>query len=331
MNRLSIALQLLRTAFRNGGRALIGNLWSADNTKVLAYELARQRSTEMGLARAPLAAPPAGGAPLASMVCTSTDWKSEWLPYWASQLGLQPALHRKIWEFAFITQALHGRNMLRNGRSGLGFGCGKEPLASLFAARGCEVLATDLPAGDARSRSWTRGEQHADSLQNIWMPSLCPAATAERNLRFEPVDMNRVPPELHGRFDFCWSACALEHLGSIRNGLRFIRESTRCLRPGGVAVHTTELNLDSGRTLDDHPTVLFHPAHFEQLSEDLASEHVHLEPIVERPGDPFLDAYVDTPPYPNPSSVGSTLSTLHLRLLVASFRTTSVGLVLTRA
>lgn len=274
--------------------------------------------------------PPHGGRSLGSKVCTSSDWRSEWLPYWAAQMNLKPALHRKIWELAFIAQVLYERDMLHAGRQGLGFGCGKEPLASLFAARGCSVLATDLAADDSRSRSWTQGDQHAHSIDTVWMPSLCSAADAASNLKFMPVDMNDVPESLMRRFDFCWSACALEHLGSIANGLRFIRQSARTLTPGGVAVHTTEWNLDEERTLDNHPTVLFQQKHFDQLATELAADRVELAPVVRGPEDPFLDSYIDTPPYPDPGLVGGTLNMLHLRLLVASFRTTSVGLVLTR-
>lgn len=328
MNKIRVAVDLLQATLRRGRRSVLA-LWSTENIKVIAYELARQRLAAVPIESKAMA-PPGPGPLLSSKVCTSSDWHSEWLPYWAAQMQLKPALHRKIWEFAFIAQALHERDMLRGGRRGLGFGCGKEPLASLFAARDCSVLATDLSAQDMRSQSWTRGEQHAQSIENVWIPSLCAQELAERNLSFRPVDMNDIPDDLAGGFDFCWSACALEHLGSIENGLRFIRRSTRVLAPGGVAVHTTELNLEDGRTLDNHPTVLFEQRHFDQLAEELAAENVHLAPLVWGPEDPFLDSYIDTPPYPDPGKVGSTLSMLHLRLMVASFRTTSVGLILSK-
>ena len=56
--------------------------------------------------------------------------------------------------------------------------------------------------------------------------------------------MRNLPTHLLS-FEFTWSSCALEHLGSLRAGLDFIVESMRCLRPGGIAVHTTEFNLIS--------------------------------------------------------------------------------------
>ena len=54
-------------------------------------------------------------------------------------------LHRKMWEWLFIAEALRERGMLAAGRSGLGFGVGQEPLVALFAAAGCDVVATDQP------------------------------------------------------------------------------------------------------------------------------------------------------------------------------------------
>lgn len=330
MNRISTVISILRSMATPASRP-VWALLSAENVKAVAYEIARQRlEAAYSDDRLPYRKP-APRESLPSLVCLSTDWFSDWLPYWAEKMHMQPALHRKIWEFAFIAQVLYGNDLLRTGRRGVGFGCGREPLASFFAAQGCSVLATDLSAHDSRSRNWSCGDQHADSVENVWVRSLCSEEAARRNLRFQSADMNDVPEELHGRFDFCWSSCALEHLGSIENGLRFIRHSARCLKLGGIAVHTTEYNLEAGRKLDNHPTVLFQRSDLDRLAMDLAEEGVQLQPIVERGGDAFLDGYVDTPPYPNPNSVGSTLSMLHLRLVVASFRTTSVGLVMRRS
>ena len=54
--------------------------------------------------------------------------------------------------------------------------------------------------------------------------------------------MNAVPDDL-GRFDLVWSSCALEHLGTPQAGLDFIMRTLDLLEPGGLAVHTTELEL----------------------------------------------------------------------------------------
>ena len=51
--------------------------------------------------------------------------------------------------------------------------------------------------------------------------------------------MRDLPDDL-GSFDFIWSSCSFEHLGSLGEGERFVLEALRFLKPGGVAVHTTE-------------------------------------------------------------------------------------------
>ena len=307
-------------------RQFYGYLAAPENVKTVAYELARLRCEERGVT-ADGRDSPFPEIELPSLVCSSVDWATPWLPYWAARCGMKPAMHRKLWEFAYIAQALRGSGVLRPGSRGLGFGCGKEPLASLFVAEGCDILATDLASAEAVAKGWSGGEQHAASLQSVWMPSLCSRAEADARLTFRAVDMNAIPSDLDGAFDFCWSSCALEHLGSIEQGLAFIERSARCLRPGGVGVHTTEFNADPGETIDHGPTVLFQEPHFARLATRLAEQGVEMRPILPRAGDPFLDGYVDVPPYPSPSEVGTTLSVLHLRLLIAAHRSTSIGIV----
>ena len=308
-------------------RRVYSHLLNPQNVKVVAYELARQRCKREGARLDGNAVrPPADVLP--SLVCLSRDWESDWLPYWAGCLGMQPAYHRKLWEFAYIAQVLSEAGLLRAGTKGLGFGCGKEPLASLFAHAGSDVVATDLESADSRAKAWSGGEQHADSIEDVWMPDLCSRDEAAAHLQYRSVDMNSLPADLDRSFDYCWSSCALEHLGSIENGLRFIEASARCLRAGGVAVHTTEYNVDPGPTRETGATVLFQAHHFAELQRRLAGDGVEMRPIVAREGDPFMDGYVDVPPYPDPSQVGSTLSVLHLRLLIGAHRSSSIGVAM---
>ncbi len=91
-------------------------------------------------------------------------------------------------------------------------------------------------------------------MANLNDRHLCDRQQFNRFVEFREVDMNTVPDDLAG-YDFCWSACALEHLGSLDNGIKFIRRSLACLAPGGVAVHTTEFNTssDEDTLLRGHP------------------------------------------------------------------------------
>mgnify|MGYP005869253905 CR=1 FL=1 len=136
--------------------------------------------------------------------------------------------------------------MLAPGRRALGFAVGREWLPAFFAGLGIEVLATDLDPEDARARAWIETGQHAPAGDKLFQPHLVGEEAFARLVRHRAVDMNAIPEDLkRGRFDFLWSVCSLEHLGSLERGEDFVVEAMRCLRPGGVAVHTTEFNLDA--------------------------------------------------------------------------------------
>ena len=77
------------------------------------------------------------------------------------------------------------------------------------------------------------------------------------------MDRNAIDADLEGQDDLVWSASAFEHLGSFMHGLEFVINSVKCLKPGGVAVHTTEFNCSSDAdTLDNASTVLFRKRDF---------------------------------------------------------------------
>ncbi|MFC7691392.1 tetratricopeptide repeat protein [Paeniroseomonas aquatica] len=179
-----------------------------------------------------------------SQLCTAGQLAEPAYAAWCGRFALQPTQHRKPWEFCYIGAALEAAGLLREGSLGLGFGCGQEPLPSYFAARGVAVTATDAPAEVVADQGWQSTNDHAAGLDAVHRPELVSAVEFRRLVRFGAVDMNRIPDGLAG-FDFCWSACALEHLGSLRAGLDFIVASLGTLRPGGVAVHTTDFNLSS--------------------------------------------------------------------------------------
>ena len=81
-------------------------------------------------------------------------------------------------------------------------------------------------------------------------------------------------------FDFCWSCCALEHLGSLSAGLRFIERSLDTLRPGGWAVHTTEFNLFSdAATVERGATVLYRQRDLKWLVEHLQRQGHQSAPL----------------------------------------------------
>jgi len=265
---------------------------------------------------------PAASSPLNCRACTRRDIDSPIFRYWAERLGLRPGgLHRKAWEWCFITQALYERNVLAAGSRGLGFAVGQEPLTSLFIGMGCEVLATDLDFEHANDEGWVEGNQHAAGLDQLNKYGLCSPELFRARATFRHVDMRAVPEDL-SNFDFLWSSCAIEHLGNLQSGLDFVADSLKCLRPGGIAVHTTEFNVDSDtKTVETGHDVIYRKRDFLKLAAELNDHGHHVESFDFDTGDSDADRYVDEAPF---------TGKVHLKLRIGGFASTSFGLIIRR-
>lgn len=254
-------------------------------------------------------------------VCRQASFEEPYFAYWAARLGEGLRYHRKLWEFVFVAQTLWERGAVVAGAKGLGFGVGLEPLAAFFASQECEVVGTDMSPEIAQEVGWIATNEHAHGKEALRRPWVCPDALFDRNVSFLECDMNAIPDDLTG-FDFCWSACALEHLGSIEKGLDFIVRSVECLKPGGWAIHTTELNLSSNDdTVDNMDTVLFRRRDLEELAARLTAMGHYVAPFDLDPGVDPLDTYIDVPPYRVEP---------HLKLALWGYSITSVGLIIRR-
>ena len=254
-----------------------------------------------------------------SQLCTENQFLEPLHSELCEMMGTNPShLHRKIWEFTWIAAVLRKSGLLRRGNKGLGFGVGQEPLPVFFARHGVEILATDAPNAAIEGHGWETTGQHASSLEPLRRPQLLDNNQFDKLVSFRPADMNNISGDLKG-FDFCWSACCFEHLGSIEHGLTFVEQSLKTLRPGGLAIHTTEFNLSSNDATFEHPSLcLFRKRDIEALYDRLISAGHKPWPLNFHPGTGPADAYIDLPPYGLP----------HLKLEVASYATTSIGLVI---
>lgn len=233
---------------------------------------------------------------LKSCPCTQAQLESEALQQWVPRLKEKPALHRKLWEYCYICQALSERDMLRPGRRGLGFAVGREPLSSLFASLGCEIVATDLSAEAGQKSGWAMFQQHAVGLEAINERGICPPELFRQRVSFRPVDMRYIPSDLRD-FDFVWSSCSFEHLGSLRQGADFIYAMTRCLKPGGVAVHTTEFNVLSNTHTRDHTgSNVYRRRDLEEMARRLRRDGHQIELDFDL-GDQPADWQIGRPPY----------------------------------
>ena len=260
---------------------------------------------------------------LRSSLCTEHQLGCPAFRYWAQQIRQDWCLHRKLWEFCFVLQALYERDMLRQGRRGLGFAVGSEPLPDLMASLGCQIMATDLDAQDSRSQVWEATGQLAAGLQGLNVRQICPPELFSQRVSFRAVDMNHIPADLR-EFDFSWSSCSFEHCGSIELGARFLREQMKCLKPGGVAVHTTEYNLSSvSQTISRGTTVIFRRGDIEQLIRQLQADGHSVEPLQLDPGNSTDDFAIDFFPYSDEP---------HLKLeLFGQYISTSVALIIRKA
>jgi len=252
-----------------------------------------------------------------STLCTQNQFMIPEHVFWSKQIKEEPSWNRKQWEYYFICQALWERDMLKRDRRGCGFGVGKEPLPALFANFGCKIVATDAPPSETIIELWEKTGQFARSLEDLNVRGIAPKEVFERNVSFQAVDMNSIPSDLMD-FDFIWSTSALEHLGSLSKAIQFLVNSSRCLKPGGVAVHTTEFNVSSNdKTIESGSLVLFRRKDIEEVGAKLKEIGCEMLPVNFDHGEGVLDKFVGMPPYDLPN----------LKMVIGEFVTTSIALI----
>ncbi len=298
------------------------------NIKNMGYEIARRLARELPQ-RDDLSRVHVG---LASKPSTQADLESDWAAYWANCLRMPVFFHRKLWEYVYVLQALHEYDCLAPGKRGLGFGCGEEPIPSFLASEGVQVLVTDLPPENEAAKIWSGTKEYTNTIEKAYRAELVDRTTFDANVKLQYLDMNAIPDNVTN-YDFCWSICALEHLGSLHKGLDFIENSLKTLKSGGVAVHTTEFNfMNDDETIDDWVTVLYQRRHFEQLAADLTAKGHEVAPLDFNIGAQPMDQFIDIPPYVNdwPDILKEqwTTDAPHLKLAIDGFASTCFGLII---
>lgn len=256
---------------------------------------------------------------IASQVATTAQCFEPIYKEWCSIMHARARMHRKQWEFVYILEALRQTGCLANGKTGLGFGCGQEPMPAVLAKKGCNIIATDLDFDSAYKNGWVATQQHAATLEALNSFGVCSSDIFQQRVSFKVVNMNDIPHDLRG-FDFLWSSCALEHLGSLEHGITFIHNAMKCLKPGGIAVHTTEFNVSSDdETVDTPNLAIYRKKDILRLKEELQKNGHALFPLNFCPGTLPIDDHVDTPPYQ---------STQSIKIQIQKFTVTSIGLII---
>lgn len=233
--------------------------------------------------------------------------------------------NRKVWEWAYIAQCASESGVLQAGRRALGFGVGTEPLPALFASRGMEVIATDQPVESGQH--WADTGELMGDRDGLARPHLIDGASFDQLVLTKRIDMNAVPDNL-GAFDLIWSSCVIEHLGSPRLGLDFVRNSCRMLQPGGIAVHTTELELTPrSETADYGHCAVYRPADLRALAETLQADGLECVLNLTVPMDTAADRWISLVTQPNAKDLPDQA---HLKLVLGDSVSTSFALVVRR-
>lgn len=252
-------------------------------------------------------------------LCKAQDFHSKWYKWWCSELNEAPRFHRKQWEFVYNMQALWERGCIMPGKRGLVFAVGTEPAPSIFAKYGCDILATDILPEKGVEKGWITDNQLCFGLESLNTRKLCNDVVLKERVQYRPVDMNDIPDDLLG-FDFNWSSCAFEHLGSIEKGLMFLKNQLKTLKPGGWSVHTTEFNISSNDETQDHnDTVIFRQRDIEHIVNELRKEGHFVEEIDFSIGGLPEDYQVDVSPH---------RQEVHVKLQVGRFVVTSLGIII---
>jgi hypothetical protein len=214
--------------------------------------------------------------------CSISKW-SDYEKSWFEEL-LVDTNHikepkRKQWEYMSLVQALKERDLLKAERKGLAFGVGKEWTVSYFASKGCQVTATDMFPDNIKVGNWNTSDQWCEEVEDLYFKNFVGEDDFKELVDFKNVDMNYIPTDLRG-YDFCWSLCALEHLGSSENGINFILNSVECLNPGGWAFHTTEFDIDpDSPKYETQDNVFYKEDDIKDLQERVNSRGWYMEPI----------------------------------------------------
>lgn len=230
--------------------------------------------------------------------------------------------HRKLWEWIFVIHHLLESGVVTPGSKGLVFGVGSERLPAVFAGMGAKIVATDAPIDIGEKKGWKDTGQHISNLSQIRYTEITDGDVFDSNVSYQTCDMNDIQAGLSG-FDFNWSSCCFEHLGSLEAGMQFVINAVeKTLRVGGVAVHTTEFNLSSNDdTIEEGDTVIYRRRDIEELVQRLRDRGHIVKPFSVAPDSHYWDFHVDLPPYEHIP---------HLKLLLEKYVATSVGIVVRR-
>ncbi|MFK8013364.1 MAG: class I SAM-dependent methyltransferase [Marinicellaceae bacterium] len=170
-------------------------------------------------------------------ICAAEDWSKPEFKFVLEKIFKSNAsYHRKQWEFVTIFLCLSQQGKLNQNSIGASFGAGKEPLIYHLLPYVKSFLATDLYSWNT---GWDTAKMGKKDTPMDFLKRNAPKATDLSNLQAEEMDMRTLDIE-DNSLDFCYSSCAVEHIGDHADFVQHLKEVKRVLKPDGIYVMTTE-------------------------------------------------------------------------------------------
>ncbi len=204
-----------------------------------------------------------------SKLCDAADWfRPDVQEIIGNELREVPRFHRKQWESAMIFLSLRESGKLNQDKLGLSMGGGKELIAYAIAPHVKQLVITDLYE---TTTSWDCAKTD-DPDEFIKQNKPFPVDDAKlKALRMDMREL-KFPDKT---FDFCYSTCAVEHIGGRKDFLQHFNEVARVLKDDGVYVFTTEILYGDETIYDEHNYVFSLPLLRDLLAEsNLAADEI---------------------------------------------------------
>ena len=193
-----------------------------------------------------------------SKICDAADWFDPEMKMVIENELIEPArLHRKQWEFAMIFLTLKKYGLLNDSKTGLSLGGGNERVLYSIAKYVKKLIVTDL-YDDNTSWDCARTQDPDEFIK-----ASKPFPVDDNKIQALKMDM-RFLDFADSSFDFCYSSCAIEHIGKHKDFLQHFNEVNRVLKDGGTYVLTTELQFGE-QTIPDPNNYIFSRKYLAEL------------------------------------------------------------------